>query len=385
MNILLDFIPFQEAGGVGGAAGFTQAITNAILNYQQARHTFYAVCDSRMGVGRLIDYQAFAREHNIILQDVAKTSLATIVQQNNIDIFLIFIGQFYKNYALQNISCRTIVFIHDIFDIERNDNLIDLSIYDKNKDSLWLQAKRYINIFSKRWEKQTQQGYKNIIALCQQTTTTLYTVSNYTKNALEYYFPEIKNEIKVCCSPLREAPQTEAIENEALRQLILSGKPFLLLLAANRRYKNARNLLKVFPRLKRRFSDLHLLTLKYGSIIDAQHIDIPFLSDADLQNAYRHAHALVFPSFFEGFGYPPVEAMRYGTPTIAANVTSIPEVLANAAIYFSPFYPADIYKAAVQILENKDVLKEQLRCRYTEIIDRQNSDLARFLADVFNQ
>ena len=113
--------------------------------------------------------------------------------------------------------------------------------------------------------------------------------------------------------------------------------------------------------------------------------DIEFLSDSDLEHAYKNAVALVFPSFFEGFGYPPIEAAKYSTPTVASNVTSIPEILGDAGCYFSPFYPAALYQAILTVLDGREQFAERARKRYEyikEIQERQLKDLIRELTTI---
>jgi glycosyltransferase involved in cell wall biosynthesis len=65
-------------------------------------------------------------------------------------------------------------------------------------------------------------------------------------------------------------------------------------------------------------------------------IDVSFPSDAELVALYRNAFAFVFPSLYEGFGVPPLEAMRLDCPVIASNTGAIPEVCGDGAIYFKP-------------------------------------------------
>ena len=72
-------------------------------------------------------------------------------------------------------------------------------------------------------------------------------------------------------------------------------------------------------------------------------------SDAELANAYRHAHAFVYPSRYEGFGIPPLEAMASGCPVVCANVSSIPEVVGSAAELFDPAQPEDIAAALERV------------------------------------
>ena len=376
MNLLLDFIPFQSGGGVGGAATFTKAITDEILlQCDTSRTKLFAVYDSSFHVGQQYNYVDIATRHNITLLDIHSQPLAKYIQQHHIDTFFIAIGQFYARYDLSGISCRTIMFIHDIFDVESCDNRIDLSITDQQGESRFRHFKRVANFISGRWHSRMQRIYRNIIPLYSAPHTLAYTVSEYTAHSLRYYFPEIRKDIRVCYSPMKSSVGSTNIENNELRQLIESNKTYLLFVAANRLYKNPQTLLKVYLRLLNEYPDLHLVTLKYGKSLHPNHIDISFLSDSDLEHAYRHARALVFASYFEGFGYPPIEALRWGTPVVASNVTSIPEILGEAGVYFSPFYPADLYRAIKSVLQNPDIRKEAIAKRYQEVSQRQQSDL----------
>ena len=73
----------------------------------------------------------------------------------------------------------------------------------------------------------------------------------------------------------------------------------------------------------------------------------------DLPGLYRGAALLLFPSLFEGFGIPLVEAMTLGCPIAAANTTSIPEVVGDAALLFDPRQPDSIASACFQLLTRR--------------------------------
>lgn len=385
MNILLDLIPFQYNGGIGGAASFTKAVSDEICIRSSSEDSLFAVYDSALGIGKQYNYQDYASRHNITLLDISNCSIASLIQREKIDTFFIAMAQFYASYDLSGITCKTVMFIHDIFDVERTDTRLDLVLHDKTAEPAWRWTKRCANLFIGRWEKMNHSTYEHIMPLYTAPTTQAYTVSNYTRNALRYYFPQIQKEIKVCYAPLKHSTPNDIISNPELQQLVSSRKPYLLLLAANRRYKNPKIVTRVFQRLLLDYPDLHLLTLKYGHTIHPQHLDIPFLTDSDLEHAYQNAQALIFPSFFEGFGYPPIEAMRYGTPVVASHVTSIPEILGDAALYFSPFYPADLYRAIMAVLKDRDCRKEQMARRLAEISQRQEDDIKKLIDDILKQ
>ena len=376
MNLLLDFIPLQYNGGIGGAASFTKAVCDEVCQRRSSEDSLYAAYDSSLPVGKQYNYQEYAQEHGIQLLDLATSTLSQHIASHSIDTIFLPIGQFYEKYSLEGINCKVVMGLHDIGEVERLDNHLELIIHDKIAESKWHWTKRIIKTISGRFSRQQQSIYKHIMPLYSAPKTVAFTVSDYSRNSLEYYFPQLVGKhIKVFYSPIRKVSMLSEVGNNSLREIITEGKTYLLMLAANRRFKNAHTLTKVFKRLLSEYPNLYLVTTRYGHSIHSHHIDIPFLSDSDLEHAYRHAYALVFGSFFEGFGYPPIEAMRHGTPCVASNVTSIPEILGDAGIYFSPFYPADMYRAIKMVLNDRSCRKNQIERRLAEIVQRQQNDL----------
>lgn len=76
-------------------------------------------------------------------------------------------------------------------------------------------------------------------------------------------------------------------------------------------------------------------------------------SDTDLATAYAFARAMVYPSLYEGFGLPPLEAMRYGCPVIASEAGSIPDVVGDAAVLFDPKDDQSLYSALSAVLSSE--------------------------------
>ena len=152
---------------------------------------------------------------------------------------------------------------------------------------------------------------------------------------------------------------------------------YYLLISANSPIKNAVKAIAAFKDFIKIYNinDIKIVTIGYGKTVFNQHIDLPFLSKSDLENAFKNAFALIYPSLFEGFGYPPMEAMKYGTPVASSNVCSIPEVLGDAAAYFSPIYETDFIKAYKNIYENRHLYSQKAKERYVVVNDRQKRDL----------
>ena len=84
-----------------------------------------------------------------------------------------------------------------------------------------------------------------------------------------------------------------------------------------------------------------------------------WVSPADLEGLYAAAACLVFPSLYEGFGLPVLEAMARGVPVASSNRSSLPEVAGDAALLFDPEDPAAIARAMTRLLSDRE-LRERL-------------------------
>lgn len=133
----------------------------------------------------------------------------------------------------------------------------------------------------------------------------------------------------------------------------LVHSPYLLYVGKRGGYKNFRTALQAFARepiLHTQFSLVCFgggkLTREEEGLMTALGVkEKVFLHDGDdfmLANLYTHAAALIYPSLYEGFGIPPLEAMHYGCPVVVSNASSIPEVVGDAGLYFDPLSEEDI-------------------------------------------
>src|SRR5215204_5549103 len=85
---------------------------------------------------------------------------------------------------------------------------------------------------------------------------------------------------------------------------------------------------------------------------------IGYVNDETLAILYRLASLFVFPSLYEGFGLPPLEAMACGTPVVTSNVSSLPEVVGDAALLIDPMDPAAIANAMARVLHQPGLRAE---------------------------
>jgi glycosyltransferase involved in cell wall biosynthesis len=129
---------------------------------------------------------------------------------------------------------------------------------------------------------------------------------------------------------------------------------FLLYPARGWPHKNHALLFEAFGEARRRTPGLELVLTSYdGPVPDGVH-SLGHVSRGELVGLYQRAGALVFPSLYEGFGQPPLEAMACGCPVACSNAASLPEVVGDAARLFDPTSREEIAQAIEDVLANAD-------------------------------
>ena len=126
-----------------------------------------------------------------------------------------------------------------------------------------------------------------------------------------------------------------------------TGRPFLLYVGSRAAYKNFDGFLRAFAAADMK-QDYEILVLGGGAATASEHQllstlllhdsvkFVPSVSDEFLAQAYQRAHLFVYPSLYEGFGFPPLEAMSFDCPVLVARTSSLPEICGDAAFYFDP-------------------------------------------------
>ena len=174
-------------------------------------------------------------------------------------------------------------------------------------------------------------------------------------------------------------------------------KPFILYLGTLEPRKNIVSILKAYASLENR-EDFNLVLAgkrgwMYGELfeqvgelgIEEDVVFTGFVADEDKPTLLSAAEVFVYPSFFEGFGMPVVEAQACGTPVITSNVTSLPEAGGEAALYVEPSLP-DQLKLALEKLLSSSKLAEDLRKKGLENARKFRwEDSAKKVLQIFNR
>jgi glycosyltransferase involved in cell wall biosynthesis len=139
--------------------------------------------------------------------------------------------------------------------------------------------------------------------------------------------------------PSRVVVVPHGIDHSVFTPADVPREPFVLYPARVWPHKNHARLLDAFALLRRERPDLELVLTGGGTEALAGPAGVRargIVPQAELVKLYQRAACVVFPSLYEGFGAPPLEAMACGAPVAASNVTSLPEVCGDAAVFFEP-------------------------------------------------
>jgi glycosyltransferase involved in cell wall biosynthesis len=206
------------------------------------------------------------------------------------------------------------------------------------------------------------------------------TVSEASKRDILEYFNVPPAKIDVIYNGIDERFGEPPAEEDVTRvreryQLI---DPFILYAGNIKPHKNLGRLIEAFHILRHNgpaFEHVKLVIIgdeiaKYAALRHAVHRHklhkhvrfFGFVSNQTLAVLYRLAAVFVFPSLYEGFGLPPLEAMASGTPVITSNVSSLPEVVGDAAFLIDP-YQAEAIASAMERVLNDAGLRDDLRAR----------------------
>ena len=157
----------------------------------------------------------------------------------------------------------------------------------------------------------------------------------------------------------------------------LLDKPYILYVGSERPRKNLGQLFEAFAKLKDEFPELQLVKIgiagrspkyrrdtmkKLASLgITGRVTFIGYASESDLAHYYSSALLLAYPSLYEGFGLPPLEAMACGCPVITSNTSSLPEVVGEAGIMVDPHDTDSLAQAMRQVLTDSELRDNMIR------------------------
>lgn len=200
------------------------------------------------------------------------------------------------------------------------------------------------------------------------------TVSNASKRDLLGFFDVEESKIRVIPNGIDPTMTRELdpVELDRVRQRFQLQGRNALFVGNIKPHKNVERLISAFAKLREesQFADLTLIVVgdeisKYPSLrraverhkVRANVRFFGFVPEQTLVALYRTANVFVFPSLYEGFGLPPLEAMANGTPVVTSKISSLPEVVGDAALTVDPYNVDEIAGAMKSILSDESLRK----------------------------
>jgi glycosyltransferase involved in cell wall biosynthesis len=147
----------------------------------------------------------------------------------------------------------------------------------------------------------------------------------------------------------------------------------------NKKYKmNAT--LTIVTKKRKRYDELKALIDIYNNPLENKITFIEYVED--LLDLYQKSDLLLFPSYYEGFGLPPVEAQSMGLPVVASNVSCMPEILGEGAFYVDPYDPQDIAEGMYRVLTDLDLKNKLVNKGFTNSEKYTSDKYAEKLYDI---
>jgi glycosyltransferase involved in cell wall biosynthesis len=212
----------------------------------------------------------------------------------------------------------------------------------------------------------------------------IFAVSNFTRNEIEKLFEIPSDRVEVIYNAIDERflhGHASAADRDLIARRYQVTYPFLLYAGRISPHKNVVRMIEAFSALKtelerdQAYPDLKLIIigddlsgnpdLRRTVVRSGVQHDVRFLGFVPIEVLrifYDEAKIFVFPSLYEGFGLPPLEAMVHGTPVVTSNVSSLPEVVGNAAVLVNPENVFEIMRALHRTLMDK-ALRDRMKDR----------------------
>jgi len=233
----------------------------------------------------------------------------------------------------------------------------------------------------------------------------IFAVSNFTKNEMEKLFGIPSERIEVVYNAIDErflSGHATVADRQLIAERYRVTYPFLLYAGRVSPHKNVVRMIEAFSALKtelekdQAFPDLKLIIigddlsgnpdLRRTVIRSGMQNDVRFLGFVPIEVLrifYDAAKIFVFPSLYEGFGLPPLEAMAHGTPVVTSNVSSLPEVVGNAAVLVNPENVFEIMRALHRVLLDQPLRERMKERSYQQVTKFSWEESVRRIMDAY--
>ena len=312
---------------------------------------------------------------DISLYDINNSDIEEIIRKSGANRIFSAIP---KSSIINLTSCQVIGTVHDLRFLELPHDSIYYKYSGKSgfasvKDKLFFFIKTCFPEYAK---KRLIERYREVIV---NSPMTIITDSDHTKYEILSYIPGAsKKHIRVFYPPNTSLK----IEHRRSKEV----EKYFLSVSGRVWSKNILRSIIAFDNLvsfglitdvKYKITGAILSDFKYKVKNPTAFEFMGYVDDDELEKLYSNAYAFVYPSFSEGFGYPPLEAMRYKVPVISSPFTSIAQVIDSGALYFNPFSVEEIMNRMLMILteDYHSIYSERGYHQYLKVKERQDKDM----------
>jgi len=236
------------------------------------------------------------------------------------------------------------------------------------------------------------KAYRLIISSAVARAAKIITVSQFTKKDLTEQFKVPENKIEVTYEGVANLAKgndslfVAKLDNKKTLALYDIRGPYLLYVGNAYPHKNLEGLIAAFAQLNVKHPELRLVLVGkedyfYNRVKEKAKINnlwqkenhnskvvfTGYVPDIDLETLFQEATIYVFPSLYEGFGLPPLEAMAHGCPVVSSSRASMPEILEQAAVYFNPENKEEMISVIENILNDSSKRQELIALGYEQI------------------
>lgn len=205
--------------------------------------------------------------------------------------------------------------------------------------------------------------YKTMFRIVGRTSPLILTCSNNSKNELVRHCGIRDDKIKVIYHGKEHVLQTGTAPEFAAKQDL--KRPFVLAVSSQSPNKNFRSIVRAAELIGDQGFDFVIAGGTNPKIFKSEETElgdnvrhVGYVEDEELRTLYETAACFVFPSFYEGFGFPPLEAMACGCPVVSSDTASLPEVCGDAVLYCDPKSPEDIANKIARVMGDPSLQSE---------------------------
>ncbi len=335
MNIGIDISQIAFPGT--GVARFTDGLMNAICSFDTVHRWTFFYSSLRVPLYQEVKQKIQSSKHRIFEFRIPPTVLSLIWNSAHIFPVELFIGPFdifiSSDWTEPPSKHKKVTIVHDLAFMRYPETVHTTILQTQKKRMSWVAKESQLIIAD----------------------------SHATQNDLNFYFPNTRNKVKTIYPGVEPSKEPHKDPAPTLKKFNLQ-EPFILTVGKLEPRKNISSLLKAYQNVSRKKTmpqlvivgekgwDTHLTTLL------VQNSGVKLLGridDTDLATLYANCLFFIYPSLWEGFGYPVIEAMHYGAPVAVSHTSSLAEISNGAAFTFNPFNIHSIENAFETLFQNK--------------------------------